>query len=171
MRSGLKLRLSSPIKHGPMIWLLLCFVCSHLQRSLPKHLNDCATTSSALLRKLMLSEDPTETPSKEDVSFLIDCVIAKDSAAQQEGLPSFPDVHLMPDVQHEALMALAVSLRSLEAAPPSCLNAQIKHHRGRYFHFAFQHCPDVSHPARLQLFTHPVTVKACPHSTRMHMCV
>lgn len=79
----------------------------------------------------MLSEDPTETPSKDELSVIVDCVITEGSTASLEGLPSFPDVQLVPDVQHEALMALAVTLRVLESGHPPKLRTHSKQHRGR----------------------------------------
>eukprot|EP00892_Ulva_mutabilis_P008243 jgi/Ulvmu1/5791/UM025_0045.1 len=131
LRSGQSLRRMLPIRCGPSTWLLALIIVAQLQASWPKNLSDCSSTSSALLSNLMLSEDPTETPSKEEVFAIADCVIADSPATSYEALPSFPDILLASDAQHEALMALAVCLRVLDSAHPAKLKTHAKQHRGR----------------------------------------
>lgn len=79
----------------------------------------------------MLSEDPTETPSQDQLAFLVDCITADPVSESYETLPSFSGLHLAPGVPHEALMAVAVSLRCLDSAHPPKLHSYCKKHRGR----------------------------------------
>lgn len=109
--------------------LILCF----LQSSVSSVSSNCSSTSSTLLRKLMVTEDPTEAPSQDELTFIVDCMIGDSATGSRGSLPSFSGVHLASDVPHEALMAVAVSLRVLESTNPAKLRPYSKQHRGRCF--------------------------------------